>query len=331
MNYKQFIYDFDNIEKHLGELVLPGKVKFSSEKLKFVTFCFEGFRGKKSSVFITFSEKYKEKVLSIEKKQEIYNIIAGELNKQKEDELTNILFSIQLLMYYLTQEIRTEKEDIKIIIHELPDYVKLSKECKELLDSENLNIKVEDLIGVYNLFESLCFTTIIKNLQPQYKKQIDDSQKKAINKLFDEKKIKFITKKTLATACRKFISRYLVSSRKDDEFNESNDLSFHLTREELWPKEFYESEENNEVKNSELNLLKNLDIPRIKDEKDEDYEKRKKIIIGQCYELYQLLGGDENEELKGITLKKINLKENNDEDEDEDDDNKKFRVKRRLN
>ena len=331
MNYKQFIYDFDNIEKHLGELVLPGKVKFSSEKLKFVTFCFEGFRGKKSSVFITFSEKYKEKVLSIEKKQEIYNIIAGELNKQKEDELTNILFSIQLLMYYLTQEIRTEKEDIKIIISELPDYVKLSKECKELLDSENLNIKVEDLIGVYNLFESLCFTTIIKNLQPQYKKQIDDSQKKAINKLFDEKKIKFITKKTLATACRKFISRYLVSSRKDDEFNESNDLSFHLTREELWPKEFYESEENNEVKNSELNLLKNLDIPRIKDEKDEDYEKRKKIIIGQCYELYQLLGGDENEELKGITLKKINLKENNDEDEDEDDDNKKFRVKRRLN
>ena len=168
-------------------------------------------------------------------------------------------------------------------------------------------------------------------MQPQYKKQIDDSQKKAINKLFDEKKIKFITKKTLATACRKFISRYLVSSRKDDEFNESNDLSFHLTREELWPKEFYESEENNEVKNSELNLLKNLDIPRIKDEKDEDYEKRKKIIIGQCYELYQLLGGDENEELKGITLKKINLKENNDEDEDEDDDNKKFRVKRRLN
>ena len=234
-------------------------------------------------------------------------------------------------MYYLTQEIRTEKEDIKIIISELPDYVKLSKECKELLDSENLNIKVEDLIGVYNLFESLCFTTIIKNLQPQYKKQIENSKKKAINKLFDEKKIKFITKKTLATACRKFISRYLVSSRKDDEFNESNDLSFHLTREELWPKEFYESEENNEVKNSELNLLKNLDIPRIKDEKDEDYEKRKKIIIGQCYELYQLLGGDENEELKGITLKKINLKENNDEDEDEDDDNKKFRVKRRLN
>ena len=329
MNYQQFIYDFDDIEKRLGELILPGKVKFNGEKLKFVTFCFEGFRGNKSSVFIIFSEKYKEKALSIEKKQEIYNIIAGQLNNKKEDELSNILFSIQLLMYYLTQEIHTEKEDIKSIISDLPDYVKLSKECKEFLDTNNLNIKVEDLIGVYNLFESLCFTPIINNLQEHYKKPIDDIQKKAINKLFDEKKFKLISKKSLATACRKFISRYLVSSRKDTEFNENKDLSFHLTREEFWPKEFYDKQGIVEVINSELDLLKNLDVPREKNEKDEEYENRKKIKIGQCYELYQLLGGDEKEELKGITLKKINLKENI--DEEEDDGHKRFRIRRRYN
>ena len=39
-----------------------------------------------------------------------------------------------------------------------------------------------------------------------YKKQIDDNQKKAINKLFDEKKFKLITKKALAIAHGKFIS-----------------------------------------------------------------------------------------------------------------------------
>ena len=28
MNYKQFIYDFDSIEKYLGEIILPGKLNF---------------------------------------------------------------------------------------------------------------------------------------------------------------------------------------------------------------------------------------------------------------------------------------------------------------
>ena len=35
MNYKLFIYDFDSIEKKLGEILLPGKVKFNDyEKIK---------------------------------------------------------------------------------------------------------------------------------------------------------------------------------------------------------------------------------------------------------------------------------------------------------
>ena len=50
------------------------------------------------------------------------------------------------------------------------------------------------------------FTTIIRNFQAQHKKQIDDNQKIAINKLFDEKKFKLITKKALAIAHGKFIS-----------------------------------------------------------------------------------------------------------------------------
>ena len=58
MNYKQYIYDFDSIEKILGKLILPGKVKFNShEQLKFVTYCFEGFRGNKSSVLSDFEGK----------------------------------------------------------------------------------------------------------------------------------------------------------------------------------------------------------------------------------------------------------------------------------
>ena len=217
MNYKQFIYDFDEIEKYLGELLLPGKVKFNShEHLKFVTFCFEGFRKNKSSVLTDFDEKYKQVPLEPKKKQAIYDIIKDQLNEQAED-LTKILFSIQLLIYYLTQERQNEKDEIKTILGDLPDYVSLTQECKDFLENKNLNIKIEEIIGVFSFFELLCYKPIINNLQEHYKKVIEEKDRKEILKLFEDKKFKLITKVNLASACRKFISRYLTSSRKDDD------------------------------------------------------------------------------------------------------------------
>ena len=312
MNYKQFIYDFDSIEKYLGELLLPGKVKFNSyEKLKFVTFCFEGFRGNKTSVLTDFADKYKQVPLNLANKQIIYDIIKEKFNGQHE-ELSNILFSIQLLIYYLTQERQNEKDEIKTIIDELPDYVNLSRECKEFLQEPNLKIKSEDLIGIYSFFEFLCFKPIINNLQEHYKKEIDENTKKKVLSLFDEKKFKIITKKTLATACRKFISRYLVSSRQDTDFDENKSLSDNLARYEFWPEEAYLDDD---AFNNELNYLKN-----------------EKIITGQCFELYNLLGGDETDELRGIKVKKEEEKEEEDEDDvidDDDDDGGKIKNRRR--
>jgi len=300
MNYKQFVYDFDSIEKYLGELLLPGKVKFNSyDKLKYVTFCFEGFRGDKSSVLTDFAEKYKQTPLSLEYKQIIYNIINENYNDQPE-KLSNILFSIQLLIYYLTQDRQREKDEIKTIVGDLPDHVKLSEDCVKFLQEPALKIKFEDLIGVYSFFELLCFKPIINNLQDHYKKDIKEEDRKKILSLFEEKKFKLITKKDLASACRKFISRYLVSTRKDTDYNENNDLSVNLARYEFWPANFFDKG-NEDIFNNEINNLKVI-----------------KISTGQCYELYNLLGGDETDELKGIKIKKDDVKEGGDGGEDED-------------
>jgi len=311
MNYKQFIYDFDSIEKTLGEIILPGKIKFNNhEKLKFVTFTFEGFRGNKSSVLSDFEDKYKQIPLSLENKQFIYDTIKEKFNWQNE-ELANILFSIQLLIYYLTQERQSEKDEIKTIIADLPEYVILSKECTEFLEQPRLKIKFEDLIGVYSFFELLCFKPIINNLQDHYKQKIDENTQKIILKLFDDKKFKLITKKSLSSACRKFISRYLVSTRKDTDYNENMDLGVNLTRYEFWPKEIISDEDKF---TNEISFLK-----------------QNKITTGQCFELYNLMGGDEADELKGIKIKKEEEKEedNEDEDEDEDEDNVGRRGRRK--
>ena len=50
---------YGNCKSNLGEILLPEKVKFNGhEKLKFVTYCFEGLRGNNSSILSVFSEKY---------------------------------------------------------------------------------------------------------------------------------------------------------------------------------------------------------------------------------------------------------------------------------
>ena len=175
MNYKQFIYNFDSIEKYLGETLLPGKMKFNDhDHLKFITYCFEGFRGNKSSVLSDFAGKYYQKPLSIETKQNIYNSIKEKL--EINEDLSKILFSIQLLIYYLTQVKKDLNEDIKNILIDLPEYVNISKECQTFLDKQTL--KVEDIVGVYSYFELLCFKPIIDNLQGHYKRKIEEKKKR---------------------------------------------------------------------------------------------------------------------------------------------------------
>jgi hypothetical protein len=67
-NYKQIKFDFDIIEEELGKIILPGKRIFS-EKQRFVTYGFEGYRGDKSSVLQNYSDKYPQNELNEEEKQ----------------------------------------------------------------------------------------------------------------------------------------------------------------------------------------------------------------------------------------------------------------------
>ena len=296
-NYKQYIYDFDSIEKYLGDILLPGIVKFNDiNTLKFVTFNYEGFRGNKSNILYDFSLKYKQKPLSLENKQAIYDSIKDNLQDKRVD-LSKILFSIQLLIYYLTQDVKNEKDDIKKIIDDLPEYVNLSRECKEFFDK--ITLKVEEILDVYSYFELLCFKPLIDKLGEKFKKKIDEEKSKNILNLFIEKKLKVINKKNLSSACRKIISRYLVSTRNDEIFNENNKIDLYLDREEIWPKSIWKDE--NKIK-EDLEILR-----------------KEELTLGDCYELYNLLGGDESEVLEGIIIKKEQEYEENSEDDSDED------------
>ncbi len=146
---------------------------------------------------------------------------------------------------------------------------------------ENQELKVEELIAVFSYIELLCFQPIVDNLRNYYKKIIDRNVKDNIKKLFEGGKFKIITKIDLASACRKLISRYLVGMRDDTDISENNSLALYLVKQEFWRKELWNQE----------NLLSD----------DIEVLNQCKLNVGQCYELYKLLGGDEDKVSEGIT------------------------------
>ena len=143
----------------------------------------------------------------------------------------------------------------------------------------------------------------MNNLMDHYKKKIEDKKAEEILNLFNNKKINSFNKTDLATACRKLISRYLVSTREDTDYSENNKLDLYLDREEVWGEKWEKNEEN---------IRKDLEILR-----------KVELTLGQSYELYNLLGGDENKALEDIKVKAEDEKEEeekNDNDYNEDDE-----------
>ena len=283
INYKKLVYDFDFLEKYLGRELLINKTRFNDyKKLKYVTYCFEAFKENKNSILVEFKKYYvKQKTLDTNYKQKIYDYLAESLIDYNEG-FQKILFSIQLLIYYLSQENKNPKDEIFVIIKDLPFYINISNEAKNFF--EKLEIKVEELLEVYLFIELITFNSIINNLNEKYKKIIDNNIIKDIILLFEQNQFKIIKKYDLYTACRKIISRYLINNVEDIDGNENNLLELYLDREELWKKEIWDK---NDLLNNDLNLLKTF-----------------KLTIGQCYELYMLLKDKEDIDLKGIELKK---------------------------
>ena len=112
-----------------------------------------------------------------------------------------------------------------------------------------------------------------QTLQNEYKQEIPQDKKIAItNKLLKDPKFP-ITIKDLAAAVRRFISRYLAGKLEVTDIKEDRDLTFELTREDLWEEKIAKLEDLMEI----IGMLL--------------YEF--KLTVGQAYEFYQLIGEED--------------------------------------
>ena len=130
--YKEIQFDFATIEEELGKLILPGVKKFKySEKddpITFVTYLYEGYRGKKSDVLSNYNTKYPSRELTTEERQSLFEFISK--NKNNQEIVKNFLSSCQILIDYIQKENFNKNHSLFKIIQNLPDYIELDEKFK---------------------------------------------------------------------------------------------------------------------------------------------------------------------------------------------------------
>ena len=317
-NIKTFEHDYENIERELGSLLLPGLRRFKPDEIRFIMYKYEGFRGKKSSIITNFNEKYPQRELNKEQVKYIFKFINKEdINNKKNNNNINkknikkILFSLQLLIDYIQRENYDKMDSLYDIIIKLPNHISISDELKQFFKinknnninnkegkdfnllsnnndnnnkneiDDNIYFSINTLISIFELFEHLCWESLKENLVGDYLQKIDPVWGRKIITHFDNvehNQGKIIKKIIFCTALRRFISRYLTGKRGENEINENNTLLNEIVRPELWKPFFTESDSFD------------TEIAEIMSVMTDEYDGSLKV--GQTFELYNLLGGD---------------------------------------
>ena len=309
-NYYDNIYDYDYIEIELAKIILGGRKKFIKDKLNFIIYKYEEFRGNNSSILIEYNDKYPKKELSEEEKNLLDDILKNNPDSKIYQDISS---SLQIIMKQIMIDNYEQNKLIYDIIQNFPTYIILNEELKGILrtefESRHKTFSINSLISIYEYIENLCWIEIKENIPKRYKDELNAIDKQNILDYFEKNEddeYKIINKKIFTTALRRLISRYLASSRDEIIINPDLNLSLYIVKDELWSKEVLEKAQfSKEI----LDICKG------------------EIKIRNSYSLYQILGGDKilNKELG------INIEEENQNKIENDDEEKNVEVKNNEN
>ena len=258
-NYNNFIYDFDLIEKELGELILPGKCLFDENKLRYVSFWLEN----NTNIFTTFSEIYHQKELDQETKNIITNFFCYENNNDKNGK-KEIYISYQNLLNYFNNYHHDEEDIITTILNDESEYIKIPNKLYELFGKDEF--KINQLLNIYLVIEEIMFDEIKEkkfknnNLFNNIQKKINSDELKKISKKID-----------LLRALKRYFLRYLIDDYYIKQNSERN-IALELEKSELWNVNENKLKEIKEVLNKQL----------------KDYD----IKVKESYHFYEIINND---------------------------------------
>ena len=159
------------------------------------------------------------------------------------------------------------------IIEDLVIVPKSSLSNQKIKDFFKNKFSINTILSIYEYFELLCWDQIKNSVAELYNLDLEEETKKYIIEYFDnnKNKKKLINKQNFTEALRKLMSRYLIGTKQDSDFNEKNSLSLYINKYEFWEKEITE----NEAFETELKEI----CPE-------------NILISNCKKLFNILEGD---------------------------------------
>ena len=236
-----------------------------------------------------------------EEKNKIFSYIQKIFREN--DKIKNFFGSIQLIIFYLTNNNFSEEEEINKILENSPEYLKINIHCSNFFKNEGNSFKANQLMNIFFYIEHLVFEDLLKTLHPEYQKKIEKTleeeiREKLVNKVNDEDKL-FI--KDLSAALRRFISRYLAGSRQTTDINENNYLELQLNRIDLWEEKYGKINNLDELISEKINSFK--------------------LKVGQSLEFYKIIGNEDKNSIEEIKKMNLNNKENDNNFDNEENDN----------
>ena len=231
-----FIYNCEIIEEELGKYLLPNKCLLNEQNFKYITYQNEGFRLISYDFFIIFGKKYGEKDLNEEEEKKIFTYVQREYNN-----FETFYESFILLINCLNNNF-TEKKDTKIIdfINKAKKrYINLSEHFITFFNNEGKEIVLEKLLNWFLYLEILCYQHLKDKIDIKFNVPLEKGQKEEIVNYFKSFSDKILTKEEIASAVRKFITRYLLNESKKEKIDPNLKLYICLERRYLWRNQIF--------------------------------------------------------------------------------------------
>ena len=253
LNYNSFKYDILAIEEELAKLLLPNKCLFDDENnLKFVSYFEDGFNSGKRDVLQQFLNKYKQTDLNENEKQIIIKFF---LNNNIGNSNKKIYEIIKLIIFYLLNNNLDEKQKISEIY--FSNHLRKDTKFIEFLSDKGKDFTADKIMAIFFLFEHLCYNDLCNDFQKEYKQEISNEiNEKIENKFFKNNNVNdAISNKDIAAAVRRFISRYLVGNKKEDNIIPNSLLLPQLKRPDLWEEKIRKLQNLDELISNKLQGL----------------------------------------------------------------------------